>query len=66
MVLFALKERIHKDEENRVQYEAAKSLVLIGMVVFFVNICHQASYSHSIGSSFQIAITNICKLFNMV
>ncbi|XP_064618168.1 LOW QUALITY PROTEIN: uncharacterized protein LOC135482224 [Liolophura sinensis] len=30
MVFFALKERIHKDEEKRVQYEAAKSLVLIG------------------------------------
>ena len=30
MVLYALKERILKDDEIRVKYEAAKSLVLLG------------------------------------
>ncbi|KAK6187102.1 hypothetical protein SNE40_005199 [Patella caerulea] len=30
MVFYALKERLHRDEDMRVQYEAAKSLILIG------------------------------------
>ncbi|XP_048248780.1 uncharacterized protein LOC124122889 isoform X3 [Haliotis rufescens] len=30
MVFYALKERLHKDEDQRVQYESAKSLILIG------------------------------------
>ena len=30
MVLFALKERVEKDDEIRVKYESAKSLILLG------------------------------------
>ena len=34
MVLFALKERLEKDEELRVKYEAAKSLILLGTALW--------------------------------
>ena len=31
MVFYALKERLRLDDDSRVRYEAAKSLVLLGM-----------------------------------
>ena len=31
MVFFALKERLRLDDDSRVRYEAAKSLILLGM-----------------------------------
>ena len=34
MVFYALKESLHKDPDDRVKYEAAKSLILIGELWF--------------------------------
>jgi len=34
MVFFALKERLKLDEDSRTRYEAAKSLILLGELVF--------------------------------
>ena len=36
MVFYALKERQRVDEDSRVRYEAAKSLVLLGTLKFII------------------------------
>lgn len=36
LVIYALKERLKHDESDRVRYEAAKSLILLGMATFYI------------------------------
>ena len=35
MVFYALKERLHRDSDQRVRYEATKALILIGETMYY-------------------------------